>query len=419
MDSPDIQPPLITPENKISREKELNERTKIAAEFLSGLDQAVEAVKVDPDTGKISYEPQEHTFPNGEVAWYAQTYKRTVGEYQERHQTFIDDLRTNPQVIDTQIIAGAIVVTYDSSKGPVSIPLGDETHVSSASDIDGDRGSYKNANDHALGIALIDINKSMRTDNVSPTVTAVHELHHHALAVSDYLMSLDPKINMASAVRKIGNSALFGKGIKEPARTGMIAKETIKRDTQEYTALLGREYSDADKYNVEDQLRYLDELHSSYLQRKPNWFSAQHDVYTTRGKGKHWEVVGNNEGDQNATRDMLGYLQAAYLVDTAVMGNIKQQLENSPDKLPPHVKPMVEEWEQTYAKIGALIGTSRTVRQADALVIEAWNQFKNKHESFFEKNRSAFEQIIKPWEESGITASNVHDILLPKKGNEN
>ena len=73
---------------------------------------------------------------------------------------------------------------------------------------------------------------------------------------------------------------------------------------------------------------------------------------------------------------------------------------------------MVQEWEDTYTKMGGSIGAARTVRQARKLIEENWQEFRDKHSSFFDKNTAQFVQIMKPWEESGITANNLRGILL-------
>jgi len=392
--------------------QELDSRIKSAGMFLATIDQAVTELQIDEETGKITYQPQTIKIEDSSQQWFAQQHVKITQEYQARQTEALTELRQTPGVLDVQIVGGAVVLTFDSSKQAIELSLGDELYKG---DEKSDRGSYKNANDRFLGVVFVDINKDKRDDGVSATISAQHELHHHNLAMVDYVLSQDHAVNMASAVRKIGNSALFGKGVKEAVKHGFIARDTLKKDAEEYTALLGREYTDDEKDNIELQLRYLDELHSSYLQKKPNWFSTQQNVYSTRGKGKHWEIVGSNEADQTATRDMLGYLQATYIMDTDIISTVKKQVEAYPDKAPDYIKEMIVEWQNVFAQIGGVIGTARTVQQAQRLVAEQWTTFKSKHVKFFEKNQMVFEQLVASWEERDVQAGNLRSLFTLQK----
>lgn len=402
----------ITPQTDAVAEKplvkELDTRVVVASDFLRIIDQAVGETKIDDVTGKISYAAQTRPITNSSLTWFVEQHSKIVQEYSTRHDEIIKELKIKPGVLDVQLIGGAIVVTFDSSKQTIDLALGDEQFKG---DVDADRGSYKNANDRFLGAVFIDINQTKRSDNVSAMTTAQHELHHHNLAMVDYLLSQDPKVNMASAVRKIGNSALFGKGVKPPATQGFIARDTLRKDGDQYSALLGREYSDIDQENVEDQLRYLDELHSSFLQKKAEWFSTKQDVYSTRKRGKHWEVVGANPEDQAAAKELLGYLQAIYIMDTVIQ-SIKKQVEGNPSQIPDYIKEMISSWPDVFGKIGGIIGASRTVQQARRLVATEWTAYKKKNQLFLDKNKETLDKLVGSWEKIDIQAENMRNALL-------
>ena len=145
MDSPDAPVPMPIKETTSVREQELMQQIRVAAEFLSTLDSIVEKVEINPDTGVISYEPTIYRTTDSAIAAYAQEHQEIMAEYEEHHGAFLLELKDNPQVLDAKIVAGAVVVTYDSSKGTVKIPLGDEMYVSTPEETE--RGSYNNANE--------------------------------------------------------------------------------------------------------------------------------------------------------------------------------------------------------------------------------------------------------------------------------
>jgi hypothetical protein len=174
--------------------RELNEKLKPAAEYLDRLDQYAEAVEVDPDTGKIKYEkPKLEDLTDEQVKKYQANFTELLRDFKDRNKAYMEKLRTDPAILDVQEIAGAIVATYDSSKGSPN---------TEGFDTGKDRGNLGTASEKYLGLAMVDINKDKRKDGVSPSTSAEHELNHYALSVSDYLMSKDENIDMQSAYRR-------------------------------------------------------------------------------------------------------------------------------------------------------------------------------------------------------------------------
>ena len=373
--------------------RELNEKLKPAAEYLDRLDRYVEGVEVNPDTGKIKYEkPKLEDVTDEKIRKYKENFEQLLRDFKDRNKAYMEKLRADPAILDVQEIAGAIVATYDSSKGTPKVEGFDSEH----------RGSLATDSEEFLGLATIDINKERRKDKVTPETSTIHELNHHMLSVSDRLISKDENIDMESAHRRG-----FGTG-KDKAKTNMA----FEHDKEQYSAALGREFDlKSDGPRVEVQSRYLDELHSSYMQKAPEWFDAQKDVYSTRGDGKHWELVGDHPDDIKASKDMLGYLQGFYTMDK-VKDYWQQQLDNG-GPIGEGQKKFMKECEEEFRKVGSIIGTARTVKQAETMVAEAWK-------SFIEKNQRVaqtpvFKDMIDGWEKGGAGVENIRELLLGKK----
>lgn len=166
-------------------------------------------------------------------------------------------------ILDIQFIGGAIVITYDSSKKELSAP-------NLMGNLSSSRGEHFHARNGTLGHILVDLNPSKRQDGVDATTTAIHELTHHNLHLVDYLFGKNQNVRMITGVRVTTDSDLFGMGFKNKPTSGFISKQAFALDTDQYSALLEREYSadSGDDNNVKLQLRYLDEFHSSFLQKK-------------------------------------------------------------------------------------------------------------------------------------------------------
>jgi hypothetical protein len=219
-------------------------------------------------------------------------------------------------------------------------------------------------------------------------------------------MSKDENIDMQSAYRRGRPTALYGDG-----KDRITTDQAILHDREQYSAALGREFDpQKDGPRVETQSRYLDELHSSYLQRKEDWFSAQEDVYSTRGKGKHWELVGDHPDDIEASKDMLGYMQGFYTMDK--IKDAWQQRSDSGGQIGEGQKKFMQDCEEEFRKVGSIIGTARTVKQAESMVAEAWKSFSEKHQRVTQT--ADFQGMMDGWEK-GAGVENIRELLLGKK----
>jgi hypothetical protein len=374
--------------------RELNEKLKPAAEYLERLDRYAEAIEVDPDTGKIKYEkPKLEDVKDEQVRKYKENFEQLLRDFKDRNKAYMEKLRNDPAILDVQEIAGAIVATYDSSK---KLPS-----TEGAEHMNDSRGNLSTASEKYLGLALVDINKASRTDGVSVETSATHELNHYMLSVSDYLISKDENIDMQSAYRKGRPTALYGFG-----KDRIPSAQAVLNDRDKYSVVLGREFDPQnDPLRIERQLNYLDEVHSSFLQGKEDWFDAQGNVYALGRKGKHWELVGDHPDDIEATKNMLGYMQGFYTLDKIKEGWGKR------DGLGEGQKKFLQEYDDEFRKIGSLIGTARTVKQAETLVAQEWKSFMEKNPKI--ASHPDFQAMMDGWEK-GAGVENLRSILLGK-----
>jgi len=256
------------------------------------------------------------------------------------------------------------------------------------------------------GFIPVDTNKQKRQDNINPTTTATHELHHHALAVSDYLTTKDSNLILQSGYRKGRTTALFGSG------SGRIPTEqAFLNDKGKYTKMLGRE-TDAQTFRtqelprIQSQLSYLDELHSSFLQKKENWFNAQENVYSIKGKGKHWELVGDHPEDVQASKNTLGYLQGFYSLE--LLRSAWEQRLQSGQPVGEGQKKFIAEFSNEFRKVGSLIGAARTIKQAESLIAEEWGQFRTSNQRLF--TSPELNAILNGWQ-NGSGVENLNKIF--------
>jgi hypothetical protein len=287
-------------------------------------------------------------------------------------QRAVDEYRGFHHVIDAAYMLGALVVIYDSSVG---IPSVVESYgVGKIS-----RGRYAEMAHPALGFVSVDICADRRKDGVLPTITLVHEFHHHVRAMIDMALALDPKMPMST-----GSFRQSHIGIVEE-KVGVLHRsnwDRVHADRSVYEVLLGRDlpfsgdtwalYAETD--NIRKQRAYLDELHSSYLQGKQEWFLAGTQVYSFEGKGRYDQIVGNSFADQEAAHDLLSYVQGIYFAKSmyaagAVLSDADREKVFTSR---PEAREFYESFPGVFVRIGACIGVSRTIAQATRLVGEEW-----------------------------------------------
>lgn len=389
---------------------ELDEKIRNSAHFLERLDAMADNIAIDSSSGAITIKDINLPKEIGEnpTQQYEKTFRTSIKQFEGKNQQHLTLLKSDSAVLDAKIFMGAIVVTFDSSKKVPQL-LGEET--------DCPRGWHKDAKINLdgtgfFGLVAVDLNLEKRKiDRVEPSVSATHELRHHARSINDYLLAKNNTLGMQTTFRNGRNQALFGN-----EQNNLPTDTWYFEDRKQYALLLEREFdAKIDPGNIKLQLSYLDELHSSFLQRKENWFHAASKVYSNRAEGKHWEIVGNSLDDQQATKRLLAYLQGMYLVDQ--YRQLLQQKVDQKLQIGESQKLFIENAPKTFLKVGSLIGTARTVKQAEHLIKEEWQNLVEKYPRLFEKD-GWFDQTINNWEtnyQSGqppAGVENMRNVLL-------
>jgi hypothetical protein len=379
--------------------KDINKEIRTAATYLQRLDKYAEGVDVDADSGNIDFKKQDlELVVDPAVKQYQNNFTKVNASFGEDAQKCAESMKKTKGVLDAKVVMGAVVVTYNSAREiPEKLKFEPETsraeHVGPA---DEPTGRY-------LGLVTIDISKQRRQDQVTPTVSAVHELRHHALKMSDYLLSQSPNLQMDSAFRSGRPGALYGRG---PDR--ITTRQAFYNDREIYSKLLGREFLPSDITRVQAQLDYLDELHSSYLQEKPNWFDARKNVYAKRQKGKHWELVGDHSADIAASKELYAYVQGFHIINL-LHRQWKGKVETNPyaekDKLE-----FVKAMPDIFGRTGALIGAARTVHQAKDLLKEEWIEIKKNYPSVLESQ--GFKSMLDGGEKNRFAVEKLREVLL-------
>jgi len=371
---------------EIASVAEIDTHIKHAAEYLLELDEEAARISIDEKTGKIAV-PLSPPSPviRQELKEYNMQFEALQNTFEARNQKCLTDLKGTKGVLDAQLYMGALVVTYDSSKNtPSGISYASFDDAKNQS-----RGGYERTTEKNLGIVMIDINSNKRrTDKVSPTVSAIHELQHHALAMTDYLLTMDSKLPLASGYRRGRCEPLFGDQIINKSDDLFMRDSHFYEKISNITSL---EITDVE--NIRKQLLYLDELHASFMQKKQNWFNASNNVYATanNGKHKHWELVGRNQEDIEASKHIFTYIQGM-----EYMARVRDSWEKNPT---PAVTTFIAGYDAAYRKAGALIGAGRSIQQVERLLHDEWEALKTQYPVAF--NKAIHEPSFKATENKG------------------
>jgi hypothetical protein len=259
------------------------------------------------------------------------------------------ELKRHPAIIDTKQVLGALVVTFDSTT-PI---LPDDFKNMEATDI---RGFYKTTRDTAVPIIAIDKNTS-KSGGMSAEDILRHELSHHAVAITDYLMTRD---GLASGSRRGQVVALFG----EEKNGGNKILETYKTDKEFYEKLLGRAFDEKkDPRRLYEQQGYLEEMAASLASGKFEWLNLDdQSLYSARNsekRGMSEELVGDLEPDKKAVVALLRPFQSWFKLGQTMLPNLQI-----------HKAEGQELWKQALS----IVATARTVAQAKRAVEKLWNQ---------------------------------------------
>lgn len=367
-------------EREREKQKEMRERLDERVRFFGGMlatfDEMAYGMSVGED-GEVIKQRQTIPFNDDEKRAFQPIQNRVVlsrGELDRR----VREAKEDPLVRGAHFVLGAMAIVYDSSVG---VPEAIERMAGSTEA--GTRGWYKSRNDRSLGLIAVDLNAKLRHDRVDPTVSLVHELHHHNRAVMNIALALDGEFALHSASSSSHHQDLVDEytGVKHRSFW-----DRVYHDREAWEALLGREMPTSGDvggwYDVAQDIKaqqyYLDELHSSFLQKKPNWFSASAKVYSAAGDGFHHQLVGSHERDIGAVNDLLLYLQGMWCANEVHVAILRAP-EAKRTELAQEFSDMnefVATFQKTFTHVGALIGISRGVQQAERLVADEWRKLK-------------------------------------------
>lgn len=383
----------------------LDGRITEAAKALGKMDKLAESFSVS-EAGKIITPegPQIELQDKG----HKQTLNGLLGSFTESNNALSEKHRQDKNVIDAKLVYGAVIVTFDSSKGIPGRFVGSK-----------DRGFYNGPSDfgyeeiagelkpqYFLGEIGVDLNPKLRTDGVEATVSFRHEFRHHTTRISDYLITQDKLVGMDSAYRDGRKVALFG-----DSKDRMTTDQSFKNDERQYSDLLGRKMDVVtDQKKIENQALYLDELHSSFLQKKPNWIDAREEVYSYGGlaKGKHWELVGGQPQDVESTKKLLGYLQAIYLCSKMTTQFGAQETVGEGQNY------LIERVLKLFYEAGSLVGAARTVVQAERLIADVWDDFAKDPWTKKLLTNETFSEWVKDVLATGWGAENLPGLIREK-----
>lgn len=395
LDAPEVEKPF--------EQAELDKEVRQSALFMERLDRLVESIEVASD-GKITLP----VMPSNIESTGADVKLEAVGNdiinrYEQLARGYAEFLRGQPGVLDAQTLLGAVVITFDSSKSQAPILDAQGNEVAVPDPKEKARGRHKGSTRNYLGLITVDLNPSKRSsDGVVPTISAIHELHHHTLMISDAAMQGAGSMGM--------HSHMVSGSVREkllPNERHLPTDVLFSQDAPAYQELLGREFiarKDVDR--IRDQRDYLDELYASFLQRKESWFSTRRNVYRKGAEGKHWELVGDHPEDIEATKRLLGYMQGFYSLET-----LRIQFDAAAKKggiLSPIQQKLVDEFADTYRKCGSLIGTSRVVIQSERLIGEQWRDCRVNYAKIVET--PDFNDWMVVWEK-GHGVNGLRDLL--------
>lgn len=364
----------------------LDEQMKKYAEVLENLDTSAFQLRIN-EKGSIENIPTSLRPASENNIW--KNIERLIQARSHQAEQQLILMKQTPGVLDAHLLNGAVIVTIDSSQ---QIPDCIDTKSSEPGTFH--RGGIRTQDAHgSITFIWIDINPEKRKhDEVSSTTSLIHEVHHHNYALVNMALALD-----ADRRFRTGCSDFFQAQLVHHIRTGEREREPRNQidvlDEEEmdflndhdlFSTLLMKEIPFDPKESSffhaqrdrQYQAAYLNELHSSFLQKKQQWFFWNEKVYSSRKAGFHHELVGDDFRDIDAVKNLFCYLQALYACDV-IWKNIDEHSEDQKSRLGPFSKSLYLEFPNIYSKAGALIGASRTVRQAEKFVKGLWESLKS------------------------------------------
>ncbi len=390
------------------RKKEFSEmidsKFKFYGEILAQLDEYVSLYRIN-EHGKIVKPTSVIEIEKGKKSVAMKPLVRIMDDREKKLEQFVADARREKGVIDVVSSLSALIITYDSS---VYIPkIVENEGVLSE---DGIRGFYSATDEHSLGLIAIDLNKRLRKDDgVLPSTSLIHELQHHTRALIDIALAFGDTAT-ATASRRSAHKNLVEKIKGTSFRSNW---DRLLDDKLIYEAILGRAVSQKGDLgelqrtsdDITAQRAYLDELHSSYLQKKSSWFVADGRVYSTEKKGQHHELVGRNPDDIASAKNLLCFLQGMYCAQQlhANMLTAPRERRENAFRTTLGFKELYVDFSSTFVKFGALLGISRAVQQAQRFAEDEWKKLMKN--PFFQQQIGRYLENFETWKGAGATAS--------------
>lgn len=407
------------PEQSLERERleNIERRIHLYAGVLAKFDTLAEIINVDID-GTITSSKEKVQFQTASGQAHGEKFDRLMEEGLTEAEKTIQQLKKQPGIIDCVTAFGAVLVTFDSSK--TGFPPVLQRIIGTTSRGATTRGFYKTYEAPPLGLIGIDINQKKRADGVSASTSLTHELRHHLRSLSDILLANDITTPFVSAPIRHDHQKYAE---EKQGRKFRADFERLTADQANYEAILGRKLpspSDAralhrQTENISAQRSYLDELHSSFLQKKSEWFARDGRVYSNRSEGKHHELVGDEPADIEAAKRLSCYLSGFYAAEQMHQVLRRETPEKRDIILATKPKGGAEffrNFEQHFTLVGAHFGVARAVVQAEKFAREGWqhlltNDFVKAHIPKYLEYLSAHNFIHEP-----PNGTSIKDFLL-------
>lgn len=352
---------------QIKRGLEYEQTIERAGRFLYRLDKQAEGIKVDAD-GKISF--QEMTLPDElSMEEYDRRFKFITDEFTPQNNATAAWMRTVPGVKDARVVMGSVIVSYNSSESTPYIEDLFPWITFDGEDSPASGGYFQEKNNFYLGLIGIDLNRKKlqsggKTLSDIYSLIARHELDHHALNITNYLLAHDSVAPVLSAY-DIKNYNTLNEILGLPQRI-VNAEDAFHHDAVMYV-FSSRERFSFDQ-NISDdiaelryQQAYINESHSQYQDLQENWYKR---------KGLHYSMVTETQDmptiaavfngiERNPTDIIARRLLASYMQVFKITLEMSIDMQNVI---------LYNSVRNLLTESTAYLGVSKTLLQAEKLV---------------------------------------------------
>lgn len=315
------------------------------------------------------------------------TKMRSFLEQNDKTINQIKNIKDDRNTKDCISLLWTIIITYNSSTW---IP-----RVIADNNIK-DRWFFKIPSWSNPAFIWIDLNSKKRDDWIVPTITLQHELRHFLTYIWDNIINANENIWLNYTVRNLKDYWSF-----------RSKKEIVNSDKETLNLIYWREFNAENNIEIEsycNQLLYLDELHSSFVQWKKWRLNTDSKVYIP---GKIWtprELIWENKIDQESLNKLMILLQKIHCINYLIeeIFHEKEFEKNVSHPLQKNRSIIIEEEFEKTRKIfchiieiaWTNIWVARNINQAYRLVQKFWDEYilliiPDKHmreiEFFYEK----------------------------------